>query len=210
MPEPRWRPRNERKPDPEQSYDDSHTQNFDSRLPQAGSLEITARYDCRSRRAQSPEDGDSSPIAGGNWDKGPRNMDVAGPGTGPWPGALARGRTAVAAGLRAGAGNSESAARIAAGQPRGERQPNVAAGDRNYSFDRPPHDRANCGRRGLARGVGDGLVDQSELDAVLANYWPTSPWLQITNLAGLGATNITFALTNSNAPAGPQRYYRLR
>jgi hypothetical protein len=54
------------------------------------------------------------------------------------------------------------------------------------------------------------LVDQSELDAVLANYWPTSPWLQITNLAGLGATNITFALTNSNAPAGPQRYYRLR
>ena len=88
---------------------------------------------------------------------------------------------------------------------------------------------------------GDGMVDQSELDAVLANYWPTSPWLYLTNLAGLGHTNVTFALTNStagafsvlmstnltnweylgpatpryqftdtNAPASPRRYYRLR
>lgn len=87
---------------------------------------------------------------------------------------------------------------------------------------------------------GDGVVEQSELDAVLAGYWPTSPWLYLTNVAGLGDTNVTFALTNStagaysvwmstnlvdweylgpatpryeftdtNAPAIPQRFYRL-
>jgi FG-GAP-like repeat/Kelch motif/Galactose oxidase, central domain len=88
---------------------------------------------------------------------------------------------------------------------------------------------------------GDGIVSQSELDAVLTNYWPYSPWLHLTNVAGLGGTNVTFALTNSlagaysvlystdlvnwyflgpaiprflftdtNAPAVPQRFYRLR
>ena len=45
------------------------------------------------------------------------------------------------------------------------------------------------------------MVSQAELDAVLANYWPTSPWLQMTNAAGLGGTNVTFALTNSTAGA---------
>lgn len=74
-----------------------------------------------------------------------------------------------------------------------------------------------------------------------ASYWPTSPWLYLTNTAGLGGTNVTFALTNStagaysvlmstnlvngdylgpatpryeftdtNAPATPKRFYRLR
>ncbi len=88
---------------------------------------------------------------------------------------------------------------------------------------------------------GDGLVDENELSAVLANYWPNSPWLKMTNVAGVGGTNVTFALTNSvtgaftveyttnltdwfslgpatprylfndtNAPANPRRYYRLR
>jgi len=88
---------------------------------------------------------------------------------------------------------------------------------------------------------GDGLVDDNELNTVLANYWPNSPWLKMTNVAGLGGTNVTFAITNSvtgaftveystdlstwqpvgpatprfeftdtNAPALPQRYYRLR
>ncbi len=88
---------------------------------------------------------------------------------------------------------------------------------------------------------GDGVVDQNELNLVLSNYFPTSPFLQMTNVAGLGGTNVTFALTNSlagafnveyttnlvnwlflgpatprylftdtNAPAVPQRYYRLR
>jgi hypothetical protein len=33
-----------------------------------------------------------------------------------------------------------------------------------------------------------------ELDAVLANYWPHSLWLLITNSAGLGTTNVQFAL----------------
>ena len=47
----------------------------------------------------------------------------------------------------------------------------------------------------------DGVIDQSELDAVLAGYWPTSPWLYMTNAAGLGKTNVTFALTNSTAGA---------
>jgi len=43
-----------------------------------------------------------------------------------------------------------------------------------------------------------GVVDQNELNAVLANYWPTSPWVTMTNVAGLGSTNIQFALTNAN------------
>ena len=88
---------------------------------------------------------------------------------------------------------------------------------------------------------GDGVVSQSELDAVYASYLPTSPWLALTNVAGLGGTNVTFALegsplgaytveystnladwlplgpatprygfTDTNAPALPQRHYRLR
>jgi hypothetical protein len=88
---------------------------------------------------------------------------------------------------------------------------------------------------------GDGIVDENELNTVLSNYWPSSPWLYLTNVAGLGGTTGTFALTNStsgafsveystnltdwfflgpatprygftdtNAPAQPQRYYRLR
>ena len=47
---------------------------------------------------------------------------------------------------------------------------------------------------------GNGVVSQSDLNLVLSSYWPASPWLQMTNPAGLGGTNITFALTN--APAG--------
>jgi hypothetical protein len=46
---------------------------------------------------------------------------------------------------------------------------------------------------------GDGIVDQSELDTVLANYFSTSPFLQMTNVAGLSGTNVTFALTNDLA-----------
>jgi hypothetical protein len=88
---------------------------------------------------------------------------------------------------------------------------------------------------------GDGIVDQSELNIVRSNYFLTSPWLQMTNTAGLGGTNVTFALsdavnrafsveysidlstwqllgpalpryefTDTNAPAIPRRYYRLR
>lgn len=88
---------------------------------------------------------------------------------------------------------------------------------------------------------GDGIVDADELNVVLANYFATSPWLLMTNVAGLGGTNVTFTLTNdlagaflveyttnitdwyelgpavprylftdTNAPALPQRAYRLR
>jgi hypothetical protein len=88
---------------------------------------------------------------------------------------------------------------------------------------------------------GDGLVSQSELDTVLSSYLLTSPWLEMTNVAGLGGTNVVFALTNftgvpfsveyttdllnwdylgpttpryeftdTNAPAIPERFYRLR
>ncbi len=46
---------------------------------------------------------------------------------------------------------------------------------------------------------GDGLVDQAELDSVLAGYWPTSPWVFMTNTAGLGTTNVVFSLTDSTA-----------
>jgi hypothetical protein len=86
----------------------------------------------------------------------------------------------------------------------------------------------------------DGIVTPSELNATLTNYWANNPWLLLTNVAGLGGTNVTFSLTNaiegtyhvlystnlsdwhslgvanprysfidSNAPAIPQRYYRL-
>ena len=44
---------------------------------------------------------------------------------------------------------------------------------------------------------GDGVVSQPELDAVYANYVTNSPWLFMTNVAGLGGTNVTFALEGS-------------
>ena len=44
---------------------------------------------------------------------------------------------------------------------------------------------------------GDGIVDGNELNVVLSNYFPNSPWLYMTNVAGLGGTNVTFGLTNS-------------
>jgi len=53
---------------------------------------------------------------------------------------------------------------------------------------------------------GDGIVNQDELNAVLANYFSTSPWLQMTNAAGLGGTNVTFALTDDLAGAFSVEY----
>ena len=53
----------------------------------------------------------------------------------------------------------------------------------------------------LARLNGSGTVSQGDLSLVLSNYWPSSPWLSMTNVAGLGGTNVTFALTNSTAGA---------
>ena len=86
----------------------------------------------------------------------------------------------------------------------------------------------------------DGTVTPSELSYALTNYWANNPWLFLTNVAGLGGTNVTFDLTNqiegtysvlystnltdwhylgaahphyffidTNAPAVPQRFYRL-
>ena len=46
---------------------------------------------------------------------------------------------------------------------------------------------------------GDGVVSQAELNHVYSNYLVTSPWLYLTNVAGLGGTNVTFALSNSIA-----------
>ena len=46
---------------------------------------------------------------------------------------------------------------------------------------------------------GDGTVSQSELNAVYANYITNSPWLLMTNVAGLGGTNVIFSLSNSPA-----------
>jgi hypothetical protein len=104
----------------------------------------------------------------------------------------------------------------------------------------------NLGTLGGGSGIpgdlnGDGIVSQSELDAVYASYVTNSPWLYMTNVAGLGGTNVTFSLSNSvlgaytveyttnltdwqplgpatprylfedtNAPAIPLRFYRLR
>ena len=44
-------------------------------------------------------------------------------------------------------------------------------------------------------------MDQIELNTVLSNYFPNSPFLRMTNVAGLGGTNVTFALSNSTAGA---------
>ncbi len=46
---------------------------------------------------------------------------------------------------------------------------------------------------------GDAMVDQSELDAVLANYWPYCPWLYMTNAVSLGGGVFEFSLTNATA-----------
>ena len=94
----------------------------------------------------------------------------------------------------------------------------------------------------LANLNGNGMVSDSELSLVLSDYWPYSPWLRMTNTAGLGGTNVSFQIssnpittafsvqystnlsnwinlgqavprysfTDTNAPALPQRYYRLR
>jgi hypothetical protein len=45
---------------------------------------------------------------------------------------------------------------------------------------------------------GDGIVDQNELNAVLANYWAHSPWLYMTNPMSLGNGIFQFALTNAS------------
>jgi hypothetical protein len=83
---------------------------------------------------------------------------------------------------------------------------------------------------------GNGIVDQAELNAVLAHYWASSP-PYISNIAIAGKTNFTFTITNftftvqfttnlanpnwqnlgqarfqftdTNAVIGQQRYYRL-
>lgn len=46
---------------------------------------------------------------------------------------------------------------------------------------------------------GDGIVSQAELNDVYGNYVTNSPWLYMTNVAGLGGTNVSFTLTNSLA-----------
>jgi uncharacterized repeat protein (TIGR01451 family) len=44
---------------------------------------------------------------------------------------------------------------------------------------------------------GDGIVDQDELNAVLANYWASSRWLYMSNPVTLGGGFFQFALTNA-------------
>ena len=46
---------------------------------------------------------------------------------------------------------------------------------------------------------GDGIVDQGELDAVLANYWASSQWLYMSNPTSLGGGFFQFAFTNATA-----------
>jgi hypothetical protein len=53
---------------------------------------------------------------------------------------------------------------------------------------------------------GDGVVSQSELEAVYASYVTNSPWLYMTNVAGLGGTNVSFTLPNSVAGAYTVQY----
>jgi len=44
----------------------------------------------------------------------------------------------------------------------------------------------------------NGVVDQNELNAVMANYWPNSPWVTMINTVGWGSVNVQFALTNAS------------
>jgi uncharacterized repeat protein (TIGR01451 family) len=44
---------------------------------------------------------------------------------------------------------------------------------------------------------GDGIVDQDELNAVLANYWASSQWLYMSNPVSLSGGFFQFALTNA-------------
>ena len=53
---------------------------------------------------------------------------------------------------------------------------------------------------------GDGRISEGELQSFLGDYFSTSPFLQITNVAGLGSTNVTFALTNALAGAFSVEY----
>jgi hypothetical protein len=53
---------------------------------------------------------------------------------------------------------------------------------------------------------GDGHIDANELNTLLGPYYEMSPWLQITNIAGLAETNVTFALSNSAAGAFSVEY----
>ena len=43
----------------------------------------------------------------------------------------------------------------------------------------------------------DGTISDNEVQGVLSNYFPSTPWLQMTNTAGLGTTNISFGLSNA-------------
>jgi hypothetical protein len=45
---------------------------------------------------------------------------------------------------------------------------------------------------------GDGVVDQAELDVVLANYWPHSARIAMTNAVALGNGKFQFVLTNAS------------
>jgi len=51
----------------------------------------------------------------------------------------------------------------------------------------------------LAQLNGNGIVNQAEWNLVYSNYLSNSPFLLMTNVAGLGGTNVTFQLTNSTA-----------
>jgi hypothetical protein len=46
---------------------------------------------------------------------------------------------------------------------------------------------------------GDNLINQAELDIVLANYWTNSPWIFMTNAAQSCGGNFQFTLTNASA-----------
>lgn len=47
----------------------------------------------------------------------------------------------------------------------------------------------------------NGAVNEVLLDQILARYWPNSPWLLMTNVAGLGGTNVSFTLLGAKAGA---------
>lgn len=46
---------------------------------------------------------------------------------------------------------------------------------------------------------GNGVINESLLDQILARYWASSPWLLMTNVAGLGGTNVVFTLEGAKA-----------
>jgi hypothetical protein len=87
------------------------------------------------------------------------------------------------------------------GQPRFYRQIDMGCYERQIPGDINNDGLVNAADLNTLLTNYSSTVDQTAVSIVLSNYWPNKLLLAMTNVAGLGGTNVTFALTNSNAGA---------